>query len=145
MLPACQQVVAAIDGQLVSVYDGETTYRLGKWTYAKHGAASWPPLYACFYGHLTAQQVCVRASGVCLKLSRRKTASCGLWHERQRVLVGTWGLRMHACCRLVHSAFVGAFWEGVPHPMCGSDAPHCICRRSVRSSPSTAGCSMRPR
>jgi hypothetical protein len=36
-------------GKLLSVYDGKTEYTLSKWTVAKHGAASWVPIYACFY------------------------------------------------------------------------------------------------
>jgi hypothetical protein len=36
-------------GKLLSVFDGKTEYTLSKWTVAKHGAASWVPIYACYY------------------------------------------------------------------------------------------------
>lgn len=43
------QVAAAVGGRILSVFDGETEYELGRWTLTKHGAASWPPVHACFY------------------------------------------------------------------------------------------------
>lgn len=43
------QVVAASGGKLVSVFDGETEYHLGRWIRSKRGAIGWPPLDSCFY------------------------------------------------------------------------------------------------
>lgn len=48
------KVVAADDkGRLVSVYDGKTTYVLGKSTQAARGANAFPPLDAMIYCHET--------------------------------------------------------------------------------------------
>lgn len=55
------KVVAASDGALLSVFDGTTEYRLGKWTLAKHGAASWPPLQACFYAYISPSEAILAA------------------------------------------------------------------------------------
>eukprot|EP00195_Chlamydomonas_chlamydogama_P014328 CAMPEP_0202913864 /NCGR_PEP_ID=MMETSP1392-20130828/61649_1 /ASSEMBLY_ACC=CAM_ASM_000868 /TAXON_ID=225041 /ORGANISM="Chlamydomonas chlamydogama, Strain SAG 11-48b" /LENGTH=302 /DNA_ID=CAMNT_0049605293 /DNA_START=34 /DNA_END=939 /DNA_ORIENTATION=+ len=54
------KVVAAGGDSLVSVFDGSTKYRLAKWTHTAHGAASWPPVYACFYAYETLEEA-VRA------------------------------------------------------------------------------------
>lgn len=50
------KVVAAVEGRLVSVYDGSTEYSLQRWLYSKIGAASWPPLYNCFFCYLTSEE-----------------------------------------------------------------------------------------
>uniref|UniRef100_A0A7S3VSM0 Uncharacterized protein n=1 Tax=Dunaliella tertiolecta TaxID=3047 RepID=A0A7S3VSM0_DUNTE len=49
------KVVAANNkaGALVSVSDGQERYMLDKWTLAKHGGASWPPVYSCFSAFAT--------------------------------------------------------------------------------------------
>lgn len=44
-----QQVVGASGGKLVSIFDGETEYHLGRWIRSKRGAVGWPPLDSCFY------------------------------------------------------------------------------------------------
>jgi len=44
------------DGSMVSIFDGKTTYNIGKWMENRHGAASWPPLYACYHGCVTVKQ-----------------------------------------------------------------------------------------
>lgn len=49
-------VAATKDGRLVSVFDGTTKYELNKWTLAKHGAASWPPVYGCYYAFNTPEE-----------------------------------------------------------------------------------------
>lgn len=53
----CLQVVAAVDGRLVSIYDGVTQYKLGQTLHAKRGAAAWAPLDACYFAFPTMQQV----------------------------------------------------------------------------------------
>ena len=57
MLLHAVQVVAVKGPKLLSVFDGATEYQLGKWTYSRHGAASYPPVYACFYGFATPEEV----------------------------------------------------------------------------------------
>ncbi|GFR40007.1 hypothetical protein Agub_g542 [Astrephomene gubernaculifera] len=45
-------VGASVRGELVSLHDDQQLkYAIGRWTHSKHGACSWPPMYACFYGH----------------------------------------------------------------------------------------------
>ena len=56
--PSWPQVVAASGDKLLSIYDGTTTYALGKWTLAKQGAASRPPLFSCLYAFATPREVC---------------------------------------------------------------------------------------
>ena len=51
------QVVAAVDGRLVSIYDGMTQYKLGQTLHAKRGGAAWAPLDACYFAFPTMQQV----------------------------------------------------------------------------------------
>ena len=51
------QVVAAVKGHLVSVYDGKTQYTLGQKLHARRGGAAWPPVDACYFAYLTMQQV----------------------------------------------------------------------------------------
>ncbi len=62
------QVVAVVGHEFVSVFDGATTYTLGEWTLAKHGAASWPPLYACLYAFMLPQQVSQKQNTLALAL-----------------------------------------------------------------------------
>ncbi|KAG2484497.1 hypothetical protein HYH03_016726 [Edaphochlamys debaryana] len=50
------KVVASMNGELLSTFDGETKYQIGKWTRSKSGAASWPPLDCCFYGYPSAEK-----------------------------------------------------------------------------------------
>lgn len=52
-----QVVSVAKAGGLVSVLDGQERYELDKWTLAKHGAASWPPVYACSSAFATPTEV----------------------------------------------------------------------------------------
>ena len=56
-MPDILQVVAAVDGRLVSIYDGVTQYKLGQTLHAKRGAAAWAPLHACYFAFPTMQQV----------------------------------------------------------------------------------------
>ncbi len=51
------QVVAAVDGRLVSIYDGVTQYKLGQTLHTKRGGAAWAPLDACYFAFPTMQQV----------------------------------------------------------------------------------------
>ncbi len=51
------QVIAAVDGRLVSIYDGATQYKLGQTLHAKRGGAAWAPLDACYFAFPTMQQV----------------------------------------------------------------------------------------
>ena len=44
-------------GGLVSVYDGQTQYKLGSTLHARRGGAAWPPLDACYFAHPNMQQV----------------------------------------------------------------------------------------
>ena len=44
-------VAAGKDGQLVSIFDGATAYQLHKTTFARAGAASWPPVDACLFAY----------------------------------------------------------------------------------------------
>ena len=50
------QVVAAVRGQLVSVFDGITQYHIGKWSTSCRGALGWPPLDVCYYGFDSAEK-----------------------------------------------------------------------------------------
>ena len=68
--PPCMQLVAAVDDKLVSVYDGSTTYSLGKWTHARNGAASRTPLYACLYAYATPHEVLPPA--ICMPICLQK-------------------------------------------------------------------------
>ena len=43
------KVVTNAGDKLVSIYDGKTEYWLGDKKYAKRGAASWPPIDACYF------------------------------------------------------------------------------------------------
>lgn len=54
---AFMQVVAAVDGRLVSIYDSVTQYKLGQTLHAKRGGAAWAPLHACYFAFPTMQQV----------------------------------------------------------------------------------------
>jgi hypothetical protein len=111
--PPAGQVVAASNGALLSVFDGTTEYRLGKWTLAKHGAASWPPLEACFYAYITPSEVsCVslqqefRAAatpaadkGLCPAttcVSQEADTGHVAWHALARACQPV-ALRPHAC------------------------------------------------
>lgn len=51
------QVVAAVEGRLVSIYDGVTQYNLGQTLHAKRGGAAWAPVDACYFAYPTMQQV----------------------------------------------------------------------------------------
>ena len=68
--PSCTQVVAAVGDKLVSVFDGSTTYSLGKWTHARQGAASRTPLYACLYAYATPHEVLPPA--ICMPVRLQK-------------------------------------------------------------------------
>lgn len=46
---ASLQVVAAVRGELVSVFDGVTRYQVGRWSTSRRGALGWPPLDTCYY------------------------------------------------------------------------------------------------
>ncbi|GAX78036.1 hypothetical protein CEUSTIGMA_g5478.t1 [Chlamydomonas eustigma] len=50
------KVVAAVGDRFLSVYDGSTPYCLGRWTCAKQGGASCPPLSACLYAFSNADE-----------------------------------------------------------------------------------------
>lgn len=43
------KLAAAVDSKLVSVYDDDTEYWLGRKTASKRGAFGWPPLDSCFF------------------------------------------------------------------------------------------------
>ena len=43
------KVVAAVDGKMLSIWDGQTSYHLGKRHLAKCGASAWPPLFSCYF------------------------------------------------------------------------------------------------
>lgn len=58
------QVVAAVQGRLLSIYDGNTEYKLGQTLHARRGGASWAPLDACYYAYPSMQQVSVMARGL---------------------------------------------------------------------------------
>ena len=62
---AFMQVVAAVDGRLVSLFDGVTQYKLGQTLHAKRGGAAWAPLDACYYAFPTMQQVHSRLKPHC--------------------------------------------------------------------------------
>lgn len=51
------QVVAAVQGKLLSIYDGITEYHLGQTLHAKRGGAAWAPLDACYFAFPSMQQV----------------------------------------------------------------------------------------
>ncbi|GLC63208.1 hypothetical protein PLESTF_000011900 [Pleodorina starrii] len=50
------KVVASVNEELVSVYDGAASFSLGRWTLGKHGANGWAPLSSCFYAYQSADQ-----------------------------------------------------------------------------------------
>lgn len=58
------QVVAAVQGRLLSIYDGSTQYKLGQTLHAKRGGAAWAPLDACYFGFPSMQQVRVTPHGL---------------------------------------------------------------------------------
>ena len=62
---AFMQVVAAVDGRLVSLFDGVTQYKLGQTLHAKRGGAAWAPLDACYFAVPTMQQVHSRLETHC--------------------------------------------------------------------------------
>ena len=51
------QVVAAVQGKLLSIYDGVTQYQVGQTLHAKRGGAAWAPLDACYFAFPSMQQV----------------------------------------------------------------------------------------
>jgi hypothetical protein len=51
------KLVAAYDGKLLSVWDGQTAYELGRFHRAKCGASSWPPLFSCFFAFESQEEV----------------------------------------------------------------------------------------
>lgn len=53
----CLQVVAAVQGKLLSIFDGATQYKLGQTLHAKRGGAAWAPLDACYFAFPSMQQV----------------------------------------------------------------------------------------
>ena len=53
------QVVAAVRGKLVSVYDGVSEYKLGQTLHAKRGGAAWAPLDACYFAFPNMHQVAI--------------------------------------------------------------------------------------
>ena len=55
-MPALQ-VVAAVQGKLLSIYDGVTQYTIGQTLQAKRGGAAWAPLDACYFAFPSMQQV----------------------------------------------------------------------------------------
>ncbi|GAQ88657.1 hypothetical protein KFL_004490040 [Klebsormidium nitens] len=50
------QVVAAIDGKLVSIFDGETEYRLGCKVLARRGTPGKVPMDCCFFSWATERE-----------------------------------------------------------------------------------------
>lgn len=58
------QVVAAVQGRLLSIYDGTTEYNLGQTLHARRGGAAWAPLDACYFAYPSMQQVSVTAPGL---------------------------------------------------------------------------------
>lgn len=50
------KVVAAVQGRLLSIYDGTTEYNLGQTLHARRGGAAWAPLDACYFAYPSMQQ-----------------------------------------------------------------------------------------
>ena len=46
------------DGTITSILDGKTSFALGRWTRAKRGAASWPPLACCIRCFRSEDEAC---------------------------------------------------------------------------------------
>lgn len=59
----CLQVVAAVQGKLLSIFDGTTPYKLGQTLHAKRGGAAWAPLDACYFAFPSMQQVSFHVYG----------------------------------------------------------------------------------
>ena len=64
MVRCVWQVVAAVQGKLLSIYDGITQYKLGQTLHAKRGGAAWAPLDACYFAFPSMQQVGFTAQGL---------------------------------------------------------------------------------
>lgn len=64
MVRCVWQVVAAVQGKLLSIYDGITQYKLGQTLHAKRGGAAWAPLDACYFAFPSMQQVGCTAQGL---------------------------------------------------------------------------------
>ena len=43
------KVVSCWDGKLFSIWDGQTSYELGRWHQSKCGATAFPPLWSCYF------------------------------------------------------------------------------------------------
>lgn len=55
--PFCCQVVAAVDGKLLSIFDGKTEYRLGRKLLPKRGTPGKVPLDCCYFSWSTEREV----------------------------------------------------------------------------------------
>lgn len=51
-----KSVATAKVGKLLSIYDGETEYNIGRKLLSKRGSASWPPINCCFFCYPTIHQ-----------------------------------------------------------------------------------------